>query len=196
MPLRLFKASVQDVQRSNRYLVWLPGMPPDLVAHCINVNIPGEQYSTAVSYDPQIGENVIPWELPYDLVQNECTLTFMVDQFWRIRSFFDNWRKEVYDPKSGFGYLGDAGQKGFLGGGTGGYSKDVKIIALSRQHIPQYTVTLTNAYPKSISDINFDAAAQNAPAVFTIGLVYGGQVTQDTLGFVLGKIGVARPPGI
>jgi len=183
MPLRLFKAAIQDLSRANRFLIWCPGMPPDLVFHCINANIPGESFSTTNSYDPDIGTNVIPWELPYDITQNECSLTFMCDPLFRIRNYFDKWREQVFDPKYGFGYLQ----------GDGGYAKTIKIFALSRQHIPTYTVELTDAWPKTITDTNFDSGQQNTPAVFTVNLVYGGQIRQDSLGFVLDKIGVKRP---
>ena len=132
MVLRVFKATFRDISRNNRFLVWLPGMPPDLVAHCIQCNMPGETYSTNVSYDPREGDNVIPWELPYDVTQNECSMTFMIDAEYRIKSFFDKWRDEVFDPTRGFGYMED-------------YAKDVKIFQLSRQHIPTYTLTLADA---------------------------------------------------
>lgn len=158
--IEIFKASVHEVSRNNRFLVWLPGMPPDLVLHCINANIPGESFSSNLNYDPQIGSNVIPWEMPYDIVQNECQLTFMLDPFYRIKRFFDDWIKEVYDSKTGFGYLDD-------------YAKDAKVFQLTRQNFPSYTSTLTKAWPKQVSDINFDAASQNQPAVFTVSLVYG-----------------------
>lgn len=174
--LRVFKATVQDVARSNRFAVWMPGMPPDLIFHCINVNIPGEQFATTTTYDQVKGDNFIPWETPYDITQNECSLTFMVDMTYRIHSYFQRWRKEVFDPKQGFGYMED-------------YAKDVKIVHLSRQHIPLYTTTLFDAWPKVITDINLDAAATNSPAIFSVNLVYGGQVGQDTLGFILSKIG-------
>lgn len=178
--LEIFKATIRDLSRNNRFIIWLPGLPADLLGHCIQVNIPGESFSTTNSYDPQIGDNVIPWELPYDITQNECSMTFMCDQTYRIRSFFDRWREEVFDPKLGFGYLDD-------------YAKDVKVIQLTRQFIPSYTVTLTQAYPKSITDINFDAAAVNSPAIFNVQFAYGGQDKTDTLGAVLSKIGVERP---
>lgn len=186
MVLRVFKASFRDISRNNRFLVWLPGMPPDLVAHCIAASIPGETYSTNATYDPVIGDNVIPWELPYDITQNECTLTFMVDQAYRIKSFFDRWRDEVFDPKRGFGYLDD-------GDGGPGYAKDVKIVQLTRQHIPSYTVTLESAWPKTVTDINFEAGSQGTMTQFGVNLVYGGQKKTDTLGFVMSKLGIPRP---
>jgi hypothetical protein len=180
MSLRIFKATFRDISRNNRFLVWLPGMPVDLVAHCINVNMPGETYSTNVNYDPVIGDNVLPWELPYDITQNECNMTFMVDQAYRIKSFFDRWRDEVFDPVRGFGYMED-------------YAKDVKIFQLTRQHIPSYTVTLLQAWPKTITDINFDAGNANGMTTFGVNLVYGGQRKTDTLGWVMGKLGIPRP---
>lgn len=178
--LRIFKATVQDIARSNRFLVWMPGMPPDLVFHCVNVNIPGETFSTNQTYDPVRGDNVIPWELPYDITQNECSLTFMVDMTYRIHSYFVRWREEVFDPKNGFGYMED-------------YAKDIKIFHLSRQHVPLYTTTLTDAWPKTITDVNLDAAAQNTPAIFSVNFVYGGQERQDTLGAILGAFGASVP---
>lgn len=178
--LEIFKATFRDISRNNRFLVYVPGLPIDLIGHCISVNIPGESFSTNNSYDQKVGDNMIPWELPYDITQNECSMTFMVDQAYRIRSFFDRWRQEVWDPKKGFGYLDS-------------YGKDVKIMQLSRQHIPTYTSKLLQCYPKTITDINFDAAATNSPATFSVNLVYGGQEVQDTLGAALGALGVNRP---
>jgi hypothetical protein len=178
--INIFKATFRDISRNNRFLVWLPGFPPDLIAHCIAVNIPGESFATNQSYDQKVGTNVIPWELPYDITQNECQMTFMVDFEYRTRSYFDRWRAEVFDPTRGFGYLDK-------------YAKDVKIFQLSRQYIPTYTVTLEQAYPKTITDIGFDAASQNGYSTFSVNLVYGGQRRTDTLGWVLSKIGVDRP---
>ena len=113
-------------------------------------------------------------------------MVFMLDQEYRIKAFFDRWRKQVFDPAKGFGYLEDSGE-------TAGYGKDIKIFQLTRQHIPSYTTTLTQAWPKSISDINFDAAATNSPAVFTVNFVYGGQERTDTLGAIFDAVGIKRP---
>lgn len=186
--LRIFKATLRDVSRDNRFLIWLPGIGPDLIAHCINANIPGQNFSTNISYDPGsgAGQSAVPYELPYDITQNECTMTFMLDDAYRIKSYFDRWMEEVFEPESGFGYLEE-------GGGEKGYGKDIKIIQLSRQNIPTYTVTLTKAYPKSVSDIVFEAGAQNTFATFTVSMVYNVQRRTDTLGFILDKLGVERP---
>lgn len=177
--MRLFKATFRDISRNNRFLVWLPGMPPDLVFMCVQASMPGESFSSNANYDSRPGVNVIPWETPYDIVQNECSLTFMCDPTYRIKSYFDRWREEVFDPTSGFGYMED-------------YVKDVKIMQLTRQDIPSYTVTLTDAWPKTMADINFDASTQGAPSLFTVTLVYGGQRRTDTLGWILSKLGVPR----
>ena len=118
--------------------------PRDLSLLCQKVNLPGRSIATA-EYAAEEQQN----SYPYDFIDEECKMEFVMTNDVYIRRMFDNWMEGIYSTEKHIvGFKDD-------------YSVDVVIQMLNQKDIPIYGVKLLKAYPKSISgfDLNQDKDA-------------------------------------
>ena len=114
--------------------------PRDISLLCQKVNLPGRTLSTA-EYAVEEQQN----SYPYDYIDDDCKMEFLVTNDMYIRRMFDNWMEGIYSPtKHVVGFKDD-------------YAVDVVIQMLNKQNIPIYGVRLEKAYPKAISGFDLEA---------------------------------------
>ena len=115
--------------------------PRDISLLCTKVNLPGRTISTS-EYGVEEQQN----SYPYDFIDDDCKMEFIVTNDVYIRRMFDNWMEGIYSTEKHLvGYKDD-------------YSVDVVIQMLNKKDIPIYGVKLLKAYPKQVSgfDLNQD----------------------------------------
>lgn len=114
--------------------------PRDISLLCQKVNLPGRSLSTA-EYAVEEQQN----SYPYDYIDDDCKMEFLVTNDMYIRRMFDNWMEGIYSPtKHVVGFKDD-------------YAVDVVIQMLNKQNVPIYGVRLEKAYPKAISGFDLEA---------------------------------------
>ena len=115
--------------------------PRDISLLCQKVNLPGRAISTS-EYGVEEQQN----SYPYDFIDDDCKMDFVVTNDVYIRRMFDNWMEGIYSTEKHIvGFKDD-------------YAVDVVIQMLNQKDIPIYGVKLLKAYPKQISgfDLNQD----------------------------------------
>lgn len=111
---------------------------------CDSVQIPGMNIST----DPAriFGEDR---EMPYERTYEPFTTTFYVDSNLQVKTAFDNWMSMIIDPKTRtIGYYRD-------------YVKDIKIHVENVDDSRPLTITVFEAYPKSVMGIQMSYSLNN-----------------------------------
>ena len=141
--------------------------PRDISLLCQKVNLPGRSITTA-EYAAEEQQN----SYPYDFIDDDCKMEFVVTNDVYIRRMFDNWMEGIYSPdKHLVGYKDD-------------YAVDVVIQMLNQKDIPIYGVRLEKAYPKAISgfDLNQD---KDALTTLTVDWKYDKFVPEGALSSVV-----------
>ncbi len=110
---------------------------------CKGVNIPS--VSVASTEVRTTGEVI---NAPYDRNFAPATFTFYVDRRMLVRYYFDEWLNSIQNPSTrNIGWYSD-----FV-------VPEIKIHVLTKSEVPTvYTMTLYEAYPKSISNLSLDHA--------------------------------------
>lgn len=110
-----------------------------LLLLCSQANLPGINIATTPGRI--YGET---FEFGYEKNYSQVTMNFYVDSKFEVKKLFDSWAKEIYDPKTRtWGFYKD-------------YTTTVDIFAHNMEHKVVYKVTLHEAYPKTIQDIQLD----------------------------------------
>ena len=163
MSLQRFKEEVKGrgLARTNRFVVEF-GLPPliqkdvyklEMVQlFCETASIPGVNIATQPNRS--FGEQR---EIPYDRNFDPVTLNFYVDQAMTVKAFFDSWLDAVIDPTSRTINYYDQ------------YTTDLRITVLNTLSQNVYTVTMHEAYPKTIQSIALD---HNSKDVMRLGVVF------------------------
>jgi len=146
MSIDKFKAAISGgIARTNRYEVRIP-FPRDTSSEfvslmCDATNLPGLNIATTPS--KMFGEiREVPYERMFDPIQ----LSFYVDAKFNIRSAFERWMHLIVNQnKRTFNYYDN-------------YVRDVEILVynVDEKQAP-YTVTLYEAYPKTMSAVQLSA---------------------------------------
>ena len=83
-------------------------------------------------------------EMPYERLFENVSLTFLIDNTFDTKAFFDSWINSIQDPATRtFRFYNE-------------YISDVDIVVLDLNDEPKYVITLYECYPKSISAIQLD----------------------------------------
>ena len=140
----------EGLARTNRFLVRI-AVPPilngttDTVAlrklelYCETAQLPGLSLSTQQART--FGEFR---EMPYERLFDNITLTFMIDNTFDTKAFFDSWINSVQKPGSRtFNYYSE-------------YTSSIDIIVLDSLDAERYSVKLYECYPKAITPIGLD----------------------------------------
>lgn len=170
MSLNSFISEVKSkgIARTNRFEVYLPnilGGSADLQTarlFCDAVQLPG--LNIATNQQRIYGEQR---EFPYERMVDPLNLSFYVDTEMRVKKMFDTWINKVINPNSKItNYYRN-------------YVQDVTIKVVSvDDYTKPYTVTLYEAYPKSVSPIQLDAASRDVMKV-NVTLMYKYFVIQE-----------------
>lgn len=144
----------RGMARTNRYLVEFQfpnssGDTANLVSlFCEAVNLPGINVeSTAAKV---FGETR---EMPYNRTFDPVTFTFYVDSDMEVKAAFERWVMLVVNQNSRtVNYYNN-------------YIKDVYISVLDIEDNMKYTLTLHEAYPKTMAAVGLDAGAKDVMRV-------------------------------
>lgn len=157
--INLFIDRIKDrgMARTNRYRVTfdLPNsnqVTSELVTlFCDNVTLPGMNISTT-PYRIYGESREVPYERSFDPIN----LTFYVDGQLDVKTAFEKWIHLIQDQNTRvLRYYKE-------------YIRDVRIDVLDLQDNVLQTLTLYNAYPKSLGSITLDAASKD---VMKVGVV-------------------------
>ena len=110
-----------------------------LELYCEAVQLPGMSVSTQQART--FGEFR---EMPYERLYENVSLTFLIDNSFDIKMFFDTWINSIQNPETrSFAFYND-------------YISDIEINVLNSVNEAKYYTTLYECYPKSISAIQLD----------------------------------------
>lgn len=150
----------RGLARTNRYRAIIPfptlgnGNIQLAELFCDSVVMPGMNIATT----PQrvFGE---VREMPYEKLYDPVTMTFYVDSQLIIKSVFEQWVSLVINPNSRtIQYYRS-------------YIKDIELYIVNVDQKEPYKVTLYEAYPKTISQINLSADSRDVMKL-TVGFAY------------------------
>lgn len=147
---------------------------------CNSTSIPALNVMTS-SYR----ENEAHFEVPYGISHEPVTMSFYADKGMMIKMLFDNWYHSITKTRTGSDTLGNTNRLAFMDD----FTTDITITVLGKDLTPTYKIKLVRAWPKSVGNIDFNAA--NIDIVnFPVQFVY------ERLEFVelgLPSSGIVRP---
>ena len=149
-----------------RFRVILPAykgqkeMPQELLFNCSAVSWPGKSISSA-EHNQHLGPIR---KVPNGELYEDTTLTFFVTEEMLEMRFFSAWHDLIMG--------GDYNQKGFYVGYYNDLIEDITIQALSKDGKVKSQITLFEAYPTNISNIDFSYDAVDTIATATIDFAY------------------------
>jgi hypothetical protein len=140
----------RGLARTNRYEVRIDNFPATsttqslVTLFCDAVNLPGMNLATTPYRF--YGE---AYEFPYERAFDAVTLSFYMDSGMTIKAGFDRWMSQIVNPQTReINYYNI-------------YTRDVEIKLVNVDESQPYGVILREAYPKTISSMNLDAAGRD-----------------------------------
>ena len=100
------------------------------------------------------------YEMPYGISYEPITLNFYMDREYKVREFFIDWQKSIYDPSSNGIAFRD------------GVTASIDLIPMDKKETDRYMVSLENAYPKTVGDIQYTASNQGDAIIMPVTFVY------------------------
>jgi hypothetical protein len=110
---------------------------------CENAELPSRTFATA---DRKIGSNPVE-KFPYQPTYNDVALTFIVGDNMNERIFFDTWQ-EFINPTYSFNFTYKTD-----------YVSNITINQYDVENDKSYSVTLIDAYPVSVNQLDLDWSA-------------------------------------
>lgn len=143
--------SNKGLMRTARYTVIIPYNPGNyggstrvISLLCDQVQLPGLNYNTAAN--ASFGETR---EVPTTRLYDNISLSFFVDNQMLTKKYFDDWLFNIQDPTTRkFNYYAN-------------YISNLDILVEDLDDNIKYGITLHEAYPKTISPIQFDYASKD-----------------------------------
>lgn len=145
--------STSELARPSRFTVALNNISyggiasKDLILRCESAELPSITYATT---EQKFGSNPIE-KFPYQVEFNDVNLTFIVSENMNEKIFFDAWMDAV-SPSNNYNFNYKTG--------TGGYSTDVMITQYDLTDKITYSVTLKEAYPITVNQLDLDWSAE------------------------------------
>ena len=123
---------------------------PSLVYFVQKCNLPGFSMGNPVQPSP-----FIDLPVPGDKIQySDLNVTFPVDE--QMKNY-----REIADWMIGLGFPKEWGQYVDIDTSVDGITSDIGLIIQDAKYNPLHTVTFYNAFPWSITDIDFDTQAED-----------------------------------
>ncbi len=122
---------------------------------CHSASMPGRNMMT---FDHRM--NGAPFKIPYSASYSPSNFSFYADSNYDSRDFFDVWQSAVNNlPTNTMNFMDE-------------FVSDVTIMALDKQGKETYGVTLFEAWPVDIAEVQLSYADLDSPTVITVGLEY------------------------
>lgn len=141
---------------------------------CESTSMPGYQVMSA----PQMFKGY-QYEVPYGINYNDVNMTFLMDGSMKIKEFFETWFSYIFD-------------KGFNLEYENNYRTDITITQIDAETNTIYSVTLFDAFPKVVGDINLSHTAAGdlvrMPVTFTYKRLKKEIASQDALNSIRKKL--------
>jgi len=128
----------------------------DVSLFCTQVSLPSK---TITTLDRQIGLEPIKVASGYTF--GPVSMTFYLTQDYLARKYWQAWMDMCVNPTPPY-----------TAGYRNSYVKDITIEALDKQNTSKYKVTLENAYPVTINEIEFNNQAAAAVGEITVTVEY------------------------
>jgi len=148
--------------------------PRDISLLAESVNLPSSQITTL----DHIAEKQSV-KIPYAVIQEEVTMTFLLTNDYYIKNLFDKWGQSIIDLET----YRVAYKKDIV--------TDVVIQQLNKQNIPIYGVKLENAFPTTIGGIALSNESADTPNKLTVTFSYDKYVVEDGLTSAISGVGAA-----
>jgi hypothetical protein len=153
--LNEFIAQVKNngMAKNNRYAVVL-NLPKSVnidnntlraaLVFCDQIQIPGLNYNT--NDNRSYGE---VRKAPYEKLYEDINMSFYVDKDMQVKNLFDTWQEQIMDPVSrNFNYYDN-------------YVSQIDIYVQDTKDNTTYTISLYEAFPKSVGAIQLDYASKD-----------------------------------
>ena len=115
--------------------------------------------NTIITHDDYI-EAGVRRKYAYDQDYQNLTLSFYVDQDYKIKRFFDQWKDAIVPQKRNFNYPED-------------YTADsLNLYILNQANQPTYKYEYSRIFPKSINQIELSYASGASISTFTVDFVF------------------------
>ena len=96
----------------------------------------------------------------YDQDYQNLTLGFYIDQDFKVKRFFDQWKQAIVSQKRYFGYPDD-------------YTAPSLILSIiNSQDEVTYTYEYTNIFPKSVNSVDLSYSSGTQVSTFTVDFVF------------------------
>lgn len=148
--------------------------PRDISLLAESVNLPSSQITTL----DHIAEKQSV-KIPYAVIQEEVTMTFLLTNDYYIKNMFDKWGQSIIDLET----YRVAYKKDIV--------TDVVIQQLNKQNIPIYGVKLENAFPTTIGGVALSNESADTPNKLTVTFSYDKYVVEDGLTSAISGAGAA-----
>lgn len=134
----------------------------DIGFMCNQMSFPGRSFQTVDSR--HIGT---PFRLPFSTQYTDVTFTFNLSADMRERKYFELWQQTIVNVNmNSMNFYNE-------------YVMPVHIMQLDKDGQVTYQVTLIEAYPISISDVNSSFASQNEVSQCSVTMAYRHWINQD-----------------
>ena len=148
--------------------------PRDISLLAESVNLPSSQITTI----DHIAERQSV-KIPYAVIQEEVTMTFLLTNDYYIKNLFDKWGQSIIDLET----YRVAYKKDIV--------TDVVIQQLNKQNIPIYGVKLENAFPTTIGGVALSNETADTPNKLTVTFSYDKYIVEDGLTSAISGAGAA-----
>tara|TARA_Y100000385_G_scaffold287208_1_gene350991 strand:- start:698 stop:1324 length:627 start_codon:yes stop_codon:yes gene_type:complete len=148
--------------------------PRDISLLAESVNLPSSQITTL----DHIAEKQSV-KIPYAVIQEEVTMTFLLTNDYYIKNMFDKWGQSIIDLET----YRVAYKKDIV--------TDVVIQQLNKQNIPIYGVKLENAFPTTIGGVALSNESADTPNKLTVTFSYDKYIVEDGLTSAISGVGAA-----
>jgi len=114
-----------------------------------SITVPEIEMPTMFNYIPEPGNK---------LTYGELNITFKVDEDFANYLEIHNWIRALTSPENYSGYANLVANKEYTGSGK---HSDISLIVLNAIKNPNFEVVFRNAYPSSISGVEFDTTMED-----------------------------------
>lgn len=138
--------------------------PRDTSILCESVTLPGRQIATL---DYIADKQAV--KIPYTVINEDVTMSFLLTNDYHMKKMFDDWTSAVVDLNS------------YKAGYKKDFCCDVVIQQLNQQNKPVYGVRLENAFPTTVTSVQYDSNSENTINKLSVTLSYDNYVPEGAL---------------